>query len=218
MHRGDFTPRAVAGLALSGQAMRYVHGRWQRPRIIDPIKGMVDISCPTSGYCVALSGHGRVTTFEHGSWSEPMKVTQLKQLAIDCVSPGHCVSVGDGGNMILDGPAWTQVPGVGSRHTVLVGVDCVDEAFCVAGGPVVVEFHAGVWSRLPFVAVVLPPSCASRNLCVIAGQTKNHHVVEETVDGAAVRRSPSHHAGVVSCAPGPLCIELTRYSALVGSR
>jgi hypothetical protein len=214
LHRGDHATPALPQPAPTWQAIRYIHGRWQHPRLIDKTQPPVDVSCPAAGYCVVVDP-GQVITFQHNSWSVPDSLFERDyRRAIDCASTTHCVIIGRGGTWIFNGHTWRHVPGPRLESSI----DCVDASFCVAGAGTVAELHAGVWRKLPLAGFLLGPSCASRTFCITTGHGKNGHLVDKTFNGSAVRGSRWHHAKVLTCAPGPVCIELTNNSALVGHR
>jgi hypothetical protein len=203
---------ALPALTPQGEAIRYVHGHWQPPTVIDPNHEMIDVSCPTASYCAAVDWNGGVVVFRHGSWSAPHQVFQPSfQRAIDCAAPARCVSVGTDGTLVSHGNVWKHVPQ--PKHAEFYNVDCVDTAFCVGndGGA---ELHAGVWGPVAPDAFDVGPSCASRTFCVAIRDEYGTH--DLTFNGAAGRRSHWHHGRDMSCAPGPLCVEIYRDGARVG--
>jgi hypothetical protein len=198
-----------------GRAIPYVDGRWQHPELIEPGGGFGDVSCPSSSYCAAVDGRGRVITWSHGSWSAPAQTADRSLGTIDCAAPEHCVAIGRGGTLILNGRSWHHVVAPG-HHLALTRIDCVDPSFCVASTTQsVAELHAGVWAQLTVENHFLGPSCASRTLCV-GDADKPSGWVDETFNGSASRPSPYHNAKAISCTPGPVCVELTNSAALVG--
>jgi hypothetical protein len=207
------------GFQAHGQAIRYVDGHWRHPELIDPSDGLVDVSCPISSYCAAVDSGGRLITFAHGSWSAPSQTADRSLVSIDCAAPEHCVTWGRGGTLILAGQSWHHVVTPG-RHGYLTGIDCVDTAFCVAESDLgVQELHAGVWAQLPGDSASRPigASCASRTLCVADAHDVTSGPVGETFNGSADRQSKFHHERAVSCAAGPMCIEVTENSAWIGT-
>jgi hypothetical protein len=203
---------------LATRAIRYVHGHWQRPQRIDTDGISAGVSCAAASFCVVLEvNRGRLVTFEHGSWSAP-KYLRYAGSDVDCVAPARCFLSGHRVTRVLRGHTWHKVP----TPSGFGGVDCVDAAFCLGAYDTdassgAAELHAGVWGRLAVRAGL--QACASRTFCIAEAYSKPNRQgskFEETFNGSAVRTSIFHATNSLVCAAGPLCIELTKYSARVG--
>jgi hypothetical protein len=207
--------------------IRYSHGHWHHPQAVSPDIpkyagnfGPSDISCPAAGYCVVTIYQGRLFTYDHGSWSTSQRLSRhLGRVA--CSSPQHCAIDTGQSTLVSHGKSWRRVPALTGKGEFASVLNCLGTAFCFGTGFFdLADFHRGVWGRLAGVRPGVQ-DCASRTYCVAEAYSRPFQQgrrFEETFDGSAVRRSPYHHAVAIACAPGPMCIELTKNSARVGSR
>jgi hypothetical protein len=53
----------------------------------------VSVSCPSSGYCVAVDGSGGALVYQQGGWSKVTKIDGNNAFtAISCAAPGTCAA------------------------------------------------------------------------------------------------------------------------------
>jgi hypothetical protein len=206
--------------------IRYFHGRWHHlqalPTDIGKYGGLSDITCPTAGFCVLTTLRGALFTFEQGAWGSAQRlVVHLGD--VECSSATHCVASAGHHTLVYDGHSWRKRAGV-PRVLDYGGPDCAGKAFCLgtynAAAYDVAELHHTLWGRLVGVHPGVQ-ACATPTFCVAEAYSQRFDQgtrFEETFNGSAVRRSTYQAARAIACTPGPMCIELTKYSARVGRR
>ena len=143
---------------------------WSPPQSFDAAStGASQVSCPTSGFCVAVDGTDELFTWR-GTWSSPTVLTGPTLDAVSCASPTFCVATGStappGGvpetdAVIYDGTSWTAASSFAPEPTVsgLVAVSCPTPTFCAAVGDqstptgafgtLVEAFDGSAWSVVP---------------------------------------------------------------------
>jgi hypothetical protein len=143
----------------------------------DPRNGLVAISCPTAGFCLAVDKSGNAITLSHGTWSSPVYVDARVGTftAVSCPATTFCVATDSGGNAFAYTPpsrAW-QPYTVDSSGGGLTGVSCPSTGFCAAvdSGGGTYTFDGSTWSAVSPVDaghVFTAVSCASPAFCVAA--------------------------------------------------
>ncbi len=59
------------------------------------------ISCPGSGYCIAVDGDGGAMVYQNGAWSAPVKIDGNNQFAtVSCVSQTGCAATDQFDNVL----------------------------------------------------------------------------------------------------------------------
>jgi hypothetical protein len=152
--------------------------RWEAARTLERFKGeVVSLSCPTVGWCVAVTDLAGATVLKDGRWS---RLTTLDPNpgppypgmanAVSCTSPRFCVAVdGQGRAETYNGTSWTKPEHV-DQDFPLTDVSCGATGRCVAvdGDGHVLEFRDGHWSApkpvdtSPFTTI----SCVGSDFCV----------------------------------------------------
>ena len=159
-------------------AVEFDGTRWEEARTLERFKGeVVSLSCPTVGWCVAVTDLAGATVLEGGRWS---RLTTLDPNpgppypgmanAVSCTSSHFCVAVdGQGNAETYNGASWTK-PAHVDQDFPLTAVSCGSAGRCVAvdGDGHVVEFRDGHWSApkpvdaSPFTTI----SCVGVDFCV----------------------------------------------------
>ena len=152
----------MAGDAL-GRTLTYDGHGWSEPTPIEPTRlaekdqffgnaGITGISCPTPGFCAAVTDYGRAMTFNGATWSAPVRLdpapARARALAlalpaltaVSCSSADHCVAVDSSGNAFTYGArSWSPPTPVDLQssshgaHDGLRAVSCPSTTFCAAG-------------------------------------------------------------------------------------
>jgi len=152
---------------------------------IDGTNPLVDISCPTSSFCVAIDGTGNAITSTNPTAAANWTVTNVDGSnhlsAVSCATNSLCVAVDRAGNVITStnptggAAAWKVSLLDGSRP--LIAVTCPGIGFCVAArkisateGEVLTSTNptggAGAWIFAIGGPTMYGLSCPSRDLCV----------------------------------------------------
>jgi len=159
-------------------AVEFNGTRWEAARTLERFKGeVVSLSCPTVGWCVAVTDLAGATILKDGRWS---RLTTLDPNpgppypgmanAVSCTSLHFCVAVdGQGNAETYNGTSWTRPERV-DRAFPLTDVSCGSPGRCVAvdGGGHVVEFSNGHWSAPKPVdtSPLTTISCVGIDFCV----------------------------------------------------
>jgi hypothetical protein len=159
-------------------AVEFSGTSWGTARALERFKGeVVSLSCPTVGWCVAVTDLAGATVLKDGRWS---RLTTLDPNpgppypgmanAVSCTSPHFCVAVdGQGNAESYNGTSWTKPEQVDQAFP-LTDVSCGSTGRCVAvdGGGQVVERRDGHWSApkpadtSPFTTI----SCVGIDFCI----------------------------------------------------
>ena len=157
-----------------------------RAPLTAPSYGQIDLSCVSSGFCLALSPAGRAATWD-GSWhSAPRLPSSVGSVAqVSCVRTSFCVAVASSATtartnnyaIVWGGSSWRApvrlytVRSQAGFYSSLHGVSCTSTTFCMtSGGGESFEWngrawtgHRGVISGTDGNGVI---ACASRSFCV----------------------------------------------------
>jgi hypothetical protein len=140
--------------------------------LIDPNDGVVDVSCSSASFCMAVSSTGQAFRYDGSSWGAGFSL-HVGGTAVSCASPTLCIAVGGGWVSTYDGSQWSA-PVVGAPDDVFASVSCASVTFCVAvshfGGRAYV-FNGAGWDT----GTVLGPqagtsavSCPTASYCLAA--------------------------------------------------
>jgi hypothetical protein len=159
-------------------AVEFNGTRWEAARTLERFNGeVVSLSCPTVGWCVAVTDLAGATVLKDGRWS---RLTTLDPNpgppypgmanAVSCTSSHFCVAVdGQGNAETYNGTSWTKPEQV-DHNFPLTDVSCGSTRRCIAvdGEGHVLEFRNGHWSApkpvdtSPFTTI----SCVGIDFCV----------------------------------------------------
>ena len=142
---------------------------------IDGHHNLVDVSCPTNGWCMAVDGSGQAINYRGGVWHTPVLVdpgsTSHADLghgefdAVSCPSTTFCMAASSlDGYTIYNGATWSTIqwPPRGIGNT-LHAVSCASPTFCdaeVDNSGDQAQWNRGAWSE----------TTADRSLNVRIGQ------------------------------------------------
>jgi hypothetical protein len=134
--------------ALRSGALPGYNGRtWSTAGIVDNDGMLTSLSCPTSGFCVAVDDSGNVLvrkgTIPSGMWSAPTPLDRGGSLtSVSCTSTTFCVAVSEDTPAIayrFDGTRWSSMaapnpstPNGGSEPDTVSAVSCATSTYCVA--------------------------------------------------------------------------------------
>ncbi|MGO9150722.1 MAG: hypothetical protein ACLP1E_11125 [Acidimicrobiales bacterium] len=142
---------------------------WQRPETIDGGANLIDVSCPSPSFCVAVDAVGRVVRFGPTGWSAPQSVGTGPLDGISCVNRTFCVAVGGSDAVTLDASGWSS-PSVVDPGGSLLDISCPDVDLCTtvdASGNAFLLSSSG-WSEKSIDPgeVVHAVSCPSADFCI----------------------------------------------------
>jgi hypothetical protein len=159
-------------------AVEFNGTRWETARTLERFKGeVISLSCPTVGWCVAVTDLAGATVLKDGRWS---RLTTLDANpgppypgmanAVSCTSSHFCVAVdGQGNAETYNGTSWTKPEQV-DQDFPLTGVSCgsTDRCDAVDGDGHVLEFRDGHWSAPKPVdtSPLTTISCVRIDFCV----------------------------------------------------
>lgn len=207
---------------------RQVHIEEASPDLLAS-RGLIDISCPTTGFCAGVDLSGNVFTSTNptaGAWQRaqieiPGEATPRLD-SISCPSAALCVAGGGGGSIATSTnptggtSAWgvAQLP-IASE---VRAISCTTDATCVAGGDEGQILDSSnptggrdAWTitRETGAEDVLATSCPSSSLCLVVDGFG--HVLTSTTPGHAAGWSASLVGGYnaptgVACTSTSLCV------------
>ncbi|MGH9169359.1 MAG: hypothetical protein ACRD0Z_00550 [Acidimicrobiales bacterium] len=99
--------------------------------------GVVEVSCPTSSFCVGVGSPTGAWSFDGTSWtttsSTPSLGNQVFLTDVACADTDFCVAVDSAGmGMVYDGTSWYAPVQVTPAGDGLSQVDCPSVTYCVA--------------------------------------------------------------------------------------
>lgn len=170
-----------------------------KPLVVSISDYFTDISCPTSGFCVAVTANGKVVYYMHDHWIMGQRVTTSKYEGLDtisCVSQTFCMagSTFDVG-YIFDGTNWSDVgspqpAAARGAYAAIRSLACTGDQECFVGTAYTNQefdysgqiffFSHGYWSR---ASRSIDPGIASlaclNELTCIAGTTAGEYLTME---------------------------------------
>jgi uncharacterized Fe-S cluster protein YjdI len=169
---------AVGTSSGTDDAVQLTGNHWSAERKIAQYAGeVVSLSCPTVGWCMALTDLAAATVLSGGRWSNlqtldpnPGPPYPGMANAVSCPSSRFCVAVdGQGNSETYDGASWTRPKAIDPEGP-LNDVSCPTAGRCVAvdGDGRVVELSNGRWSRPRAIddTALSAVSCASSRFCL----------------------------------------------------
>ena len=186
---------------------------WTRPAKISPrAAAVIDVSCASPTFCMAITWDGSVFTYDGHGWSASAVLTtyQVGLAAVSCASASFCVVVGgQGSEWTYDAGSWSPVATIAPAESGLTSVSCTAVSRCVAvtlTGQAVIEdgggWHAPV--RIDPNARLVSVSCAGTTSCLAVDST-GHSVTLSGATWAAPVMFSTGAVSAVSCAPGGTC-------------
>ena len=112
---------------------------------------LMDISCATSRFCVAVDLDGQVLTFDGTNWSANPGAVIKGLTSVSCPSVSFCLAVTTSGNYVtFDGRSWSTsavIPGF--QTSIAPSVSCSSAAACTTIGLSgnAASWHRGRWSK-----------------------------------------------------------------------
>ena len=151
---------------------------WGTARQLEKYAGeVVSLSCPTVGWCVALTDLAGAAILHHGRWSHlttidpnPGPPYPSMATAVSCTSSRFCLAVDAQGNAeTYNGTSWTEPQRI-DHDFPPNDVSCTSAKRCIAvdGGGRVVQFDDGRWSDPEPVdtTALTTISCVGAEFCV----------------------------------------------------
>ena len=150
---------------------------WTRPVSIDPDgRGFLEVSCPTSTFCIAVDYVGKYLTFDGTTWSSPQNIApKVWTSAVSCPTATFCMAATSAGSSAeaytFDGTAWSDAGAIPNLVYAITGLSCPTVSFCevLDGLANSAEYVAGTWSGTG--KAKLPPSaghlsCGAASFCL----------------------------------------------------
>jgi hypothetical protein len=97
---------------------------------------VLDVSCATTSYCVAVNWNGKILTYDGSRWATLSKVGPSGLISVSCVSASFCLAISDkGSSLVIHGDTWTDVTKIPSLAGAFAySVSCASTKECVAIG------------------------------------------------------------------------------------
>lgn len=106
---------------------------------------VMDVSCATPKFCVAVNLDGQILTFNGVKWTSKQFAGSKGLISVSCATPAFCLAVADSGqSMFFDGRGWTpahSIPRFGKSFAY--SVSCASTTYCVVLG---LNGYAASWS------------------------------------------------------------------------
>ena len=142
---------------------------WSSPAVVEADRTLVDASCASPTFCVAVDGAGNAYTYNGTTWSAGVKIDSAAvPTSISCTSASFCMVVDDGGGAVrYSGAAWSPRVAVGGSINT---VSCASSTFCVATmGRTVSTWNGIAWSAATPTGApgttILSASCTGTRIC-----------------------------------------------------
>jgi hypothetical protein len=129
---------------------------------VDGHHNLVDVSCPTNGWCMAVDGSGHAINYSGGAWHTPVLVDPgttnhadlgLGELdAVSCPTTTFCMAVSNlDGYTIYNGAGWSTIhwPPLGIGNS-FHAVSCASPTFCdaeVDNSGDQAQWDSGAWTE-----------------------------------------------------------------------
>jgi hypothetical protein len=123
---------AVLGAGAASASAQGSPLAWGQPSSVDARQGGISsVSCPTTGFCMAVDSSGHAVALNGSTWGTPALVSPDDLVSVSCPTSGFCVAVDDQGDYFTyNGSAWNGPNSLdGSGFTA---VSCPSPSFCVA--------------------------------------------------------------------------------------
>jgi hypothetical protein len=128
------SPQFCAAVDSAGNAYTYSGSSWSPPRRLAST-GMLGVSCPTAGFCMA-AGTTTPYAYSGGRWSPsgPLITADggpVHMTSVSCATASSCTATGNADGYAYSGGSWAR--GVVVHHSnKLTSVSCASAGFCVA--------------------------------------------------------------------------------------
>ncbi len=214
-------------------AMIFDGSTWSTPKPV-PVPGAPDIflssiSCPTSGFCLALDNIGNPLLYSAGAWKlGPSLQGSFIPLGLSCATAQFCVvllqsteneyltygSVFNGSDWSVPSLIEADTPGSFGGPTVIT---CVSPSFCVAGDELdrVRTFDGTRWSIPQALGakpnVIRALQCASATFCIAQSGYVNLFIFDGASWGPAPLPSsepPNVQLSPFACAAPDFCMTM----------
>jgi hypothetical protein len=120
---------------------------WSAPSLMDAAaaggdRGVDSISCPSTGFCMAVDDNGHALSYNGQSWSSPVKVDPSSNASwgggndlwsVSCPTSSFCIALDPGGaDLIYQGGSWSKPMALESFGIDLEAVSCASPSLCFA--------------------------------------------------------------------------------------
>ncbi len=190
-------------------------GNWPAA-VSDPNGGLVALSCPAAGSCLAIDSQGLSIVLSHGTWSSPAPIGTGSGTvtSVSCASADFCLAVDTIGQAFTyAGPSagWSQQT-IAPSGQALNSVSCASHTACVAvgAGGQVYSYTGATWTGPDIVDSghdLVSVSCPSAGFCM-AVDTAGHAV--QFSAGHWAQQPLGFTAASVSCPAVGTCLAAGR--------
>jgi hypothetical protein len=198
---------------------------WSAPQLVDPSGPIDAVSCPVSGFCAAVDGHGQVLLYTGGKWSSAQSIDGFNAInSISCTSATFCLAVDQQGNALsYTGSAWSAPERIDKAiFPELTSVSCSSPLFCAAVDAsgdgltyiaghwsAVTEVDGGGWSRTSRGEPVI--SCPTDGFCLGVDAVNNAFFYTGTWEaataiGGAISIPALKYRNQISCSSSTFCV------------
>ncbi|MCW2994712.1 MAG: D-mannose binding lectin [Conexibacter sp.] len=205
----------------AGHAFTYNAGTFGSPSDVNGSPTLQSVSCPTSAFCVVTDGDNKVYTYDSGSWSAALALTQPSGFShvtqVACATTTSCVEIafGSAGERYAtwNGSSWAgHATPFGSTVNAVVSLSCTSSAFCLAtdGGGNATRYDGNSWASTQSISSQALRSSCSGTTCRAIDQSDN---VFTTTDGVNWTAPVNIHAitrlgapSAIACPSSTLCV------------
>lgn len=162
---------------------------WSPPGNVDLGPRVVDVSCPSTSFCLAIDA-GSSLVYHPSGWSHRKSVGGSTLRAVSCVSRVYCVAINDAypkrWAYTYDGSSWSPTADLGQANDI-TDVTCATESACVAvGDRFAFNFDGTSWvahrivAQRPRFVRLTSVSCASAEFCAAVSSTGQAYTYDGT--------------------------------------
>jgi hypothetical protein len=177
------------------------------------------ISCPASGFCVAVDDRANAIVYRGGRWSATSVALGQQLSTVSCVSTTFCLAGGDYGVDTYQNGAWSPPSGPALEDQSLLGLSCVSASFCAGSSAnYLYTVRNGHWSETLFhsldAAEKSSVSCTSATFCAAtitpwSTQAQTSFSYWNGIAWSKPGQSTSISAEEISCATPSMCLVST---------
>ena len=206
----------VALVGISSPLRAEAAAGWGAPSLIDSTapETIDTVSCPSSGFCMAVDGVGNALRYNGTSWSAAVSIDGTGDLSsVSCPSSNFCIAVDYGGNAIrYNGTSWSAPASIDGTSP-LFAVSCSSSSFCMAvdSSGNALHYNGASWSApvsidasVDFLGFVV--SCPSSSFCLAVDDSGNAVRYDGTSWSAPVSINGTSGLSSVSCPSSSFCI------------
>ena len=188
---------------------------WGAAKPVAPFVGIpVDVSCPTTTWCMVVDGSGRAIRHSGGAWGTPAQVIPARPMesgailqTVECPTTSFCIATGPYGTAVYRSGTWSELDPAGPT---IGRLSCASATRCVAmvANNSISTFNGTSWSPPTARTTILwSLSCPTTTFCAVTGVDRGVGLLY-TLTGTAWKlvRMPYEPMGEISCSSASFCL------------